>query len=458
MIIPSPYLDRLKYLNILKHEIKKKRILFDESKKFFGFDTMTQLIKVKNTSEIKGYPFLIYDNLYRFGLKVIPVENKYEKSEHPSHLEFIILRYLTENMVNKKISPHFVHFLGQFKVSNKVRALKHLNLKRLEVENQIRTHSNVVISEFVEGKSLDNWLHDTYEADKQISKEQWKIIVFQLIYTIHVMQAYYKLMHNDFHYGNILMDNTIKEGGYYVYKINKKVYYIPNTGILPKLFDFEYAMVYSNKIEDTYPNKFIVGHCVYDKKTHTSTPNSDSDYEDDNNVPCNFNRVYDLHYFLTSLLELFISEELFNWVIRMYPDEVIPPDDSTTTTCSNSNSSDSSDSSDSSKNSTKSDGITDKMKNLKISSKSSLTGSNSNTVDSSSSDTSDSTSSSNDSSSKSSIDKSEYLKDGRLINGTETKFKLPVPLELLENEFFNEFLIKPYDFNEATAIYFTCEK
>ena len=85
-----------------------------------------------------------------------------------------------------------------------------LNLKRLEVENVIRTHSNVVISEFVEGKSLDNWIHDTYENDNKISDIQWKIIVFQLIYTIYVMQVYFKLMHNDFHYGNILIDNTIK--------------------------------------------------------------------------------------------------------------------------------------------------------------------------------------------------------------------------------------------------------
>jgi len=74
-MLPSPntYVNKLKNLNSLKHEIKKKRIFFDESKEFFGFDVMTQLIKVKNTSEIKGYPFLINNKHHRFGLKVIPV-------------------------------------------------------------------------------------------------------------------------------------------------------------------------------------------------------------------------------------------------------------------------------------------------------------------------------------------------------------------------------------------------
>jgi hypothetical protein len=440
LMLPSPntYVNKLKNLNSLKHEIKKKRIFFDESKEFFGFDVMTQLIKVKNTSEIKGYPFLINNKHHRFGLKVIPVENKYEKHEHPSYLEYIILKYLTENIVNKQISPHFVHFLGQFKVSNKIRAIKHINLKRLEVENQIRTHSNVVISEFVEGKSLDNWLHDTYEADDKISNLQWKVIVFQMIYTIYIMQVYFKLMHNDFHYGNILIDNTIKKGGYYVYKVNNKVYYIPNTGILPKLFDFEYAMVYSNKMDDTYPNKFIMGHCVYDKSKHISVPNNSSSDDDDDNVPCNYNEVYDVHYFLTSLLDLFISEELFNWVLQVYPDEVIPPDESTT---------DSSSSDDTSSNSSSDDTSSDS---------SSDTSSESSNDSESSSDSESSEDTSDDSESESSH--TEFIKDGRLINGVENKIKLPKPLELLENDFFKEFLVKPDDFDESTAVYFTCEK
>ena len=440
------YSNKLKYLNMLKHEIKKKRIMFDESKEFFGYDVMTQLIKVKNTSEIKGYPFLIHNNKYRFGLKVIPVENKYEKHDHPSHLEFIILRHLTEHIVNKQISPHFVHFLGQFKISNKNKAIKHLNLKRLEVENMIRTHSNVVLSEFVEGKSLDNWIHDTYENDNKITDMQWKIIVFQLIYTIYIMQVYFKLMHNDFHYGNILIDNTIKPGGYLVYNINNQTYYIPNTGIMPKIFDFEYAMIYSNKIEDAYPNKFIVGHCIYNKSTHISVPDNSlsTDDEDDKNVPCNYNEIYDLHYFLTSLLDLFISEELFNWILNIYPECVIPPDESSDSSSISSNDSSNS-SSDSSSSDSSSTDSTDNSSNYR-------------SGRSHSSRSSSSSSRSSRSSSSSSSDDIVYITDGRLINDIHTNLNLPKPLELIQSGFFKEFLKKPSDFDESTAVYFTCTK
>jgi hypothetical protein len=440
------YLEKLKLLNLHKHEIKKKRIFFDENKDMFGFDIMTQLIKVKNTSEVKGYPFMIKDKKYKFGLKVIPVENKYEKFEHPSCLEYIILQYLTENIVNKQISPHFAHFLGHFKVSNKVRALKHLNLKRLEVEDLIRKHSNVIISEYVEGKSLDNWLHDTYENDEKISDIQWKIIAFQLIYSIHVMLAYFKLNHNDFHYGNILIDTKVKADGYFVYKINNKTYYIPNTGIMPKIFDFEYAMIYSNKIVDAYPNKFIVGHCEYNRYTHTSVLNGNpSDYDDEDNVPYNYSEFYDVHYFLTSLLDLYISSDLFNWIIKMYPEEVIPSDD---TTSSSYYSSKTSNSDTSSQSYTSSD---------------SYTSSSRSSSDSDNSDHSDEKiiSDFNDmniKSDNSTSDSTEYVLKGRLVNGAETKFKLPTPLQLLEHEFFNEFLTKPDDFDEKKAIIFTCNK
>jgi hypothetical protein len=185
-----------------------------------------------------------------------------------------------------------------------------------------------------------------------------------------------------------------------------------------------------------------MGHYVYDKSKHVSVPNNstsdDDDDDDDNNVPCNYNDVYDVHYFLTSLLDLFISEELFNWVLKTYPEEVIPPDESTTESSSEDSSDSSSESSDSSSEDS--------------SNKNSSESSDNNSSESSD----DSSSESSDESSSSSH--TEFLKDGRLINGVENKIKLPRPLELLENDFFKEFLIKPDDFDQSTAVYFTCNK
>jgi serine/threonine protein kinase len=308
-------IDKLKHI---RNDIKKRRLILDEGKERFGLDEMYQLTKVKNTSEVKGYPFKVKKKIdnetFKFGLKIIPVSVNYEKNNHPSFLESIVLKELTDNILHKNISPHIVYYLGNQKVSNKSRALKFLNLKRLEIENEIKNYSYMLISEYVTGGSLDNWVYNTYEKDENISDIQWKYIVFQLIYTIAVMQKKYRLMHNDFHYGNILIDTSIKPEGYFVYKIYDKIFYIKNTGIIPKVWDFEFSMCYSDNMKDFYPNKFILAGLNYDKKRHVTL--NEKDLKDHLNVPVNYNEFYDLHYFLTSLLDLYISQELFNTIIN----------------------------------------------------------------------------------------------------------------------------------------------
>ena len=446
-------------LQEIRHEIKKKRLLFDENKERFGLSEMTQLVKVKNTSEIKGYPFKAvvknHKKLENVALKLLPIETKYEKHEHPSNIEIIVLKHLTDHIVNTNISPHITHYLGVQKINNKSRALKMLNLKRLEVEDKIKTHSYMLISEFLEGGSLDNWVFNTYENDKEISDNQWKYIVFQLVYTISVMQHHYRMMHNDFHYGNILIDTHIKPGGYFVYEINSKTYYIPNTGIIPKLWDFEFCMSFSDKIPDMYPNKFIVGPYKYDKILHktldvptvdnlnkkqnpSETQDSDELCTEDLNVPFNYNQVYDLHYFLTSLLDLYISQELFDFIIELYPAELIPEDDhSSNYTSRSSRSSQSSRSTHSSQSSRSS------HSSKSHSSKSHSLSSNSESLNASLS-----------SSSLSSNISNLYLSNGRMLNGIEEKFTLPKPMEILNNPFFESFTTKPTDFDEKTALYF----
>ena len=434
--------EKNKYLNDIRHEIKKKRLIFDESKDKFGLDEFTQLTKVKNTSEIKGYPFrgkkMKIKNT-QFGIKIVPIETKYEKHEHPCNLENLILKELTDKLVNTNISPHITYYLGTQKISNKSKALKMLNLKRLEVEDKIRTHSNMLISEYVEGGSIDNWVFDVYENDKEISDNQWKSIVFQLIYTIYIIQHYYKMMHNDFHYGNILIDNSIKASGYLVYDIDDKRFYIKNTGIIPKLWDFEFSMVYSNNIKDCYANKFIIGSYEYDKKLHkTIIDDNDNDSNsslktEDLNVPFNYNEMYDVHYFLTSLLDLYISQELFDWVIGLYPRELIPDEE----TSSSENSYTSSETTSTSNKKS----LIEKLSKLSV---------NSSTTES----TTESNMENNMESNNSSILETKYLSNGRLINGIESMFKLPKPLDLIRNNFFNELTIKPQDFNEKDAIYF----
>jgi hypothetical protein len=454
-ILKFDFAEKLEILKNIRNQLKNKRFILDESVDKFGFDKLTLLHTVKNEDEVKGYPFSaskVVSKVLRglkLALKIVPIELKYDKEEHPTSLEFIALKEFTESLVNKNITPHITYYLGSQKITNKSRAVKFLNLKRLEVEEKIRKQSRMLISEFVPGGSLDKWISDVYDNEKSISDSEWKNIVFQIIYTMSVIQHKYRFMHNDFHYGNILIDDSIKPGGYFVYQITRDntttEYYLKNTGIIPKLWDCEFCMCYSDKIPNFFPNRFIIGSRKYDTVKHqTEESNSSDTTMFDSNVPYNYNEVYDLHYFLTSLLDLYISKELFDWILDLYPEELIPREETEDTDSDDSEYSEYSSS--------------DEISKEESDKSSDSESSDSESSDKSSDESSDNESSDSESSdSESSVDSyfDPYLAEGRIRNGVEKEFKnLPTPFKLLESPFFENLKNKPDDFKENESIYF----
>lgn len=459
---------KLEYLSNIRTCIKNKKIQFDPTKEKFGMTDLVQLKSVDNTTELKGYPYEAVMSKYskytkgiNVGLKIIPVSTMYGKSEHPCNIENILLKSLTDELIKKRISPHITYYLGTIQIGNKCKAVKTLDLKKLENEGRIKQKSVVLLSEFVNGGSISKWVRDTYANDLTISDYQWKILVFQVVYTLAVLHEM-KCVHNDTHYGNILIDTTIKPEGYFVYNFHSKKYYVKNTGIIPKLFDFEFSMVYSNKIPGYYPNKNIIGDMKYDNVNHRTIIENEDDLDsEDKNVPYEFNDVYDLHFFLTSLLEIFISKPLYEFIINIYPYEVLPEDSEINSSiCSSTKSSDydsdscnsstitiSNDSQSYSSSSNSSSYVdVDKMVNEQCNSIKSLT-------ENESSSDSDTCSGSDDSDSSSSKD--PYILKGRLINGVEKMFNLPTPFTVLDHPFFEELTKIPDDFDQATAIEFT---
>lgn len=471
-ILKFGYNEKIEILENISREIRKKRFILDDSRENFGFDKMSLLSKVLNLDEVKGYPMVASKvtskilNGVKVGVKVVPIETKYPKDEHPSSLEIIALKELTKEVVCKNVSPHIAYYLGSQKVPNKCKALKFLNLKRLEVEELVRTHSNMLISEFIEGNSLDTWVYNIYENDQKISDEEWRILVFQLVYTLAVIQKKYRLMHNDMHYGNILIDTSLKKdpGQYFVYTINDKKYYLRNVGFISKLWDWEFAMSYNDKIPDFYPNKFIIGKYSYDRKKFvTKQVELDTDDSTEFNVPYNYNEIYDLHYFLVSLLDLYISQELFDWIVSIYPDELIPREDDSSEGSSHSSYSSSLKNGSEIKELEEIDEeavLKKKLAKLNLNKNSENESKHEKSEDMSEQNSTNSSRSDNSDDSESESCSSDeiydrYLSSGRIRNGIDEEFEdLPIPIKLLHSDFFEKFTKKPADFDESKAIYF----
>lgn len=423
------YSKALEKLKRVRQEYKKKRSILNENEANFGFKNMELLLEVKNDTEVKGYPYkVIKKDGEMYGIKVIPVTKDYPKNENPTYLEGILLKEFTEEILNKNISPHLVYYITSKKIANSSKAIRHINLKKMENEERIDRKSVVLMSEFVNGGNLSDWVYNTYEEHKSknnfdktdaITNIQWKCIVFGILYTIHVLQDKYKFMHNDFHYGNILMDTSIKASGYHIYKIkNHGIWYIPNTGVIPKIWDMEFGMSFSNQIKGIYPNRFVIADARYDNKKNY-TIEEDLSTEDIINVPVNYNKVYDVHYFLTGLLDLYISQELFEWIVSLYPAELIPDEevditdtqgDITTSTNTDNSHKDMTNSSNNEENSYETSLETDTYTSI--------------------------------------LDESvmTFLHDSRMINGVEKMFNdLPEALNLLKSDFFDVFKQKPKD-------------
>jgi len=299
---------RLELLADMQRKILSQDMTFDPEKANFGFKRMEQLFPVVQ-DEIKGYPCVAYDKFsdpIKFGIKVIPLELKYENSTHPCRIEIALLKEFTE-LVTSYVTPHITFFFKEMSVSNKKKALTRFPLKSLRKE--IFKNSNVLVAEYVPGGSIEEWIQE----QPNITEKQWKFIIFSVAWTLLVLQDSYKFLHNDFHYGNILVDTSIDptDKSIYQYELNKNdeseptVFNVQNVGLLPKLWDFEFASTYTDDPRTRFKNDFF-------KETEESIPND-------------FNPYYDLHCFLTSLLELDIPDRLRDFILSWYPEEVLPP-------------------------------------------------------------------------------------------------------------------------------------
>ena len=141
----------------------------------------------------------------------------------------------------------------------------------------------MLVAEFVPGGNIEDWMQET----EHISEKQWKYVIFAMAWTLLVLQDRYRFMHNDFHDLNVLIDNSIdpNDKSYVSYELHDPkslepvVFNVQNVGIIPKMWDMEFANVYKN-MDKMYKNEFMC---------------------DEEDIPNSFNPYYDLHRFLTSL-------------------------------------------------------------------------------------------------------------------------------------------------------------
>ena len=205
----------------------------------------------------------------------------------PENAEVSCIKTLSYFVVNNH-TPHIVLPILTFNTSLKPFTTLSNNLiknKKYEAfvekynKGEYYDDASILISEWANGGDLLDYIRQNY---KTMTTKEWRILFFQIISVLAVIQKKYPTFrHNDLKANNILLqkistNNTFNK---FKYKINGKEYVIPNIGLQIKIWDFDFAcipgIVDNKKVSAEWTNKI--------------------------NVNCKKNQYYDIHFFFNTL-------------------------------------------------------------------------------------------------------------------------------------------------------------
>jgi serine/threonine protein kinase len=233
------------------------------------------------------------DNSISYAVKVVayPKREGYggiNDIRRPENAELLMLRVLSYFVIHN-MTPHVVLPIGTFNTSitpflslannGIVNSKKYDEFLEKYKKNEYYTDVSVLISEWANGGDLLDYLRNNY---MKMSIRQWRVIFFQIISVLAVIQKKYPTFrHNDLKANNILIQkiDMRDKNNKFKYKINDRDYIVPNIGFQIKIWDFDFACI---------PN------IVDNAKVNTSWCKKI-------NITSEKNRYYDIHYFFNTL-------------------------------------------------------------------------------------------------------------------------------------------------------------
>lgn len=171
---------------------------------------------------------------------------------------------------------------------------------------------SILIYEFANGGDLLKFIRAN---SQKLTAMHWKVIVFQLLSVLAIIQNRYPAFrHNDLKANNVLIDlirqdyENIDYSKNILYNVVNKKYKIPDIGINIKLWDFDFACIpnicENIKVHERWTNKI--------------------------NITTKQNQYYDIHYFFRTLInspffpEIITSKDQKYFELKKFISDVIP--------------------------------------------------------------------------------------------------------------------------------------
>lgn len=205
----------------------------------------------------------------------------------PENAELLILKVLSYFVI-KNHTPHIVLPITTFNSdiktfinlskAQKVKSKHYDKFVKKYKKNIFNDEVSILLSEWADGGDLLEYLRENFTT---LSVKKWRVIFFQIISTIAVIQYKYPgFRHNDLKLNNILIQLMEQNDEAFIYSINDKAYHVPNIGIRCKIWDFDFACI-PGLIENSKVS---------------------ADWTDDINVRPEAHQYYDIHYFFNTMI------------------------------------------------------------------------------------------------------------------------------------------------------------
>jgi hypothetical protein len=253
----------------------------DTDKVLFGDGGSSAIIVITKDKKVYKIFTLYIFNKDLYVDKIIVEQNNRVKNE------IKIYELLTEEIINKNISKHFVKYFGHNDCANAKKLFNKCPSKYTEFlaiddekkdklcKNYYKNYPNNKLQDEYKILQIEYCDYSCADFIKDISKiseieieKYLDIFFFQIIYSIlSVQKVFPYFTHNDLFMRNILGVREKDNNNYYTYKFNDKTYYIPQKLFYPKINDFgmtnineEYkdCKLYKSMYKDIYTIMFDI--------------------------------------------------------------------------------------------------------------------------------------------------------------------------------------------------------
>ena len=302
--------DDLEYLNDSKYFHQNKGKLFEieaiDEDMFFDADTRNYKKKLKIDKNISNKSIYSLGDENFDDLFITPVSTN-EKVELTEALVFEFNKRNENNKSSRKsdstCSSRSSHTSRSSNVSDASQDVLE-SISSDEESSESSMDSDIVCNAIIDNFPVQIICLEKMEATldsllgENLSDDEWRSCLFQIIMTLIVYQKMFNFTHNDLHTNNIMFNKTDKQFIYYRY--NKVYYKVPTFGRLFKIIDFGRS-IYSFK------GKFICSDSFHPKGDAATQYNCEP-YMNSNKPRLGPNYSFDLCRLACALYDFFMDD------------------------------------------------------------------------------------------------------------------------------------------------------